>query len=340
MRDKTPRHFLTTVLEAGKLRVILVGSLGIPADAHATQEVLMDTQTPPAVPLVQPSMALESADPAAIAAAESARQRLQAAFTVAKRFPRDVDQARHRILSACRRPRFAELVEYKKPIGRGHIVGPSIRFAEECLREWGNIIAETNVVFEDEESRRLAVTVIDLETNTRFLKEIRIAKYVERKDKKGRTVISQRLNSYNETVYKVEATEDELLTKEAALISKVLRNEGLRCIPQDIIDEAIDAARATMSGQYTEDPDAARKKLLDAFASVRVSPKMLEDYLGHKTDTISLDEWNDLRRLFRTVKEGAMPWREIVERHKARLKPETDLRADDSDDDSDPTTGA
>lgn len=291
--------------------------------------------------IVQPSQnpyALAAADPAAIAAAEGAKQRLQAAFVMAKQFPRNQDQARHRILSACRRPRFAEMAEYKKPIGRSHITGPSIRLAEVCLREWGNVMCETNVVYEDDINRRLGVTVIDLETNTRFTKEIRISKTVERKDSKGRQVLSQRRNTYNDIVYSVKATDDELLIKEAALVSKALRNEGLRCIPQDIVEEAIDIARATMAGQYTEDPEAAKKKLLDAFAAVRVTPKMLEEYLGHTTGEVSLDEWQDLRGLYSGLKEGTTRWQEVVDRKRARKSVATEVVEPESD--SDPTRGA
>ena len=102
------------------------------------------------------SYAIQAADPAAVAAAEAAKQRLQAAFVMAKQFPRDPDQARYRILNACRRKRFAEMAEYSKPVGSRKIVGPSIRLAELALREWGNIMAESTVVFEDEESRRIA----------------------------------------------------------------------------------------------------------------------------------------------------------------------------------------
>jgi TRAP-type mannitol/chloroaromatic compound transport system substrate-binding protein len=113
----------------------------------------------------------------------------------------------------------------------------------------------------------------------------------------------------------------------------------LRYIPQDIVEEAIDIARATMSGQYTEDPDAAKKKLLDAFAAVRVTPKMLEEYLGHKTSEISLDEWNDLRGLYRGIKEGTTHWREVIERKNARNAPPTDLVEDAADESEDPTRG-
>lgn len=74
-------------------------------------------------------------DPAIAAAAESARARIESAYMVAIRRPRSYDDARSRILEACRRPLFAERVEYAKPVGGRTIKGPSVRFAELALRE-------------------------------------------------------------------------------------------------------------------------------------------------------------------------------------------------------------
>ena len=107
-----------------------------------------------------------------------------------------------------------------------------------------------------------------------------------------------------------------------------MRNEGLRCVPQDIIEEAIDIARATMRGDFDDDPNEAKKKLLDAFAAVRVSPKMLEDYLGHKTDEISVDEWEELRSIYQGIREGSTTWRDLVEGKKGKPSPAPAQAAD------------
>jgi len=243
---------------------------------------LVTTATPPPfpAPAISPG-AVAVADPAALAAAEAAKERLRAAFIMARQFPRNEEIARQKILSACNRPLFAANAEYRKPIGRDHIVGPSIRLAEELIRNWGNISAETSIVFEDDRIRRVAVSVIDLETNTRHTREIVIQKTVERRQPGKRQVISKRQNSSNQTVYLVKPTDDEIMIKEAALVSKAIRNESLRCIPSDILEEAIDRARRTCLGEFTEDPKATVKKLTDAFAKLRVTVDMLEEYLSH-----------------------------------------------------------
>ena len=267
--------------------------------------------------------AVANIDPGAVAAAESAKARIQSAYVMAMQRPRNEMQSRSRILEACKRPEFAGRVEYAKPVGGKKMVGPSIRFAELAVREWGNVITETQLVYEDERVRRIKVTVIDLETNATFGKEIQINKTIERKDGKGREIVGERMNTYNEKVFIVLATEDEIHNKEAALISKVIRNEGLRLIPSDIVDEAIEVARATIHNRDAKDPKAAMKKLVDAFGNIGIAPKHLEKYLGHSLDIVSPVELQDLRGIYQAISSGESSWADYVT--KPESKPTSDL---------------
>jgi len=253
-----------------------------------------------------------SSDPAAIAAAESAKARIQSAYIMSIQRPRNEDNSRHEILEACKRPEFAERVEYNKPVSGHKIKGPSIRFAELALRCWRNIMTNTETIFEDDKIRRVRVTVLDLETNASFSKEIQIGKTVERKNKTSREVLAERINSTGEIVYIVTATEDELQNKEAALISKAIRNEGLRIIPSDIIDEAIETARQTLSNRYSEDPKAGKKKVLDSFSTIFIKPSEIERYLKHSLDTVSPAELQDLRGIFSAIRDGEATWQDYI----------------------------
>ncbi len=190
--------------------------------------------------------------------------------------------------------------------------GLLIRFAELALREWGNIAYENQVVYDDELTRRINVTITDLETNTTFSASLQINKTVERKKTEGRDVLSERINSYGEKVFLVRATEDEIMNKQAAAISKALRNEGLRLIPQDIIEEAIERARETVKKRDKADPDAARKKLADAFAGLRIMPTDLEKYLGHSLAQTSPAEIQELRSIYQTIRDGEAKWSDYV----------------------------
>ena len=273
--------------------------------------------------VAQQRNSLQYVDPAAVAAAEAAKARIQSAYQMAIYKPRNADQSRDRILHACRRPLFAEKVEFSKPVGTKHIKGPSIRFAELALREWGNILSDVQILYEDDFVRRSRVMVLDLETNASFSKEIQINKTVERKNKSDREVLGERLNTQGEKVFIVKATEDELQNKENAAISKAVRNEGLRVIPTDIVDEAMDTAKETLRDRDKKDPDAAKKKVLDSFSEIGVKPKDIQKYLGHSTDTLNPKELADLRGIYRAIKDGEAVWIDYITDDPKDKKPPT-----------------
>lgn len=277
---------------------------------------------PLAGPLFGPRAGMEGVDPGAIAAAETAKARIQSAYVMAFHRPRNSDQARDSILRACKRTGFAEKVEFSKPVGGKQIKGPSVRFAELALKEWGNVLSETQVIFEDDRIRRLKVFCTDLETNLTYSKEIVVSKTVERKSPTSdREILEERINTKGEKVYIVRATEDELQNKESALISKGIRNEGLRLIPTDIIDEGIETARETLKKRDEQDPDAAKKTVLDAFSELGIRPKEVEAYLGHPLDTIAPVELQTLRGMYRAIKDGEATWKEYREE---KDKPESE----------------
>jgi hypothetical protein len=253
-------------------------------------------------------------DPAAVASAEAAKARIQAAYTMAMYRPRNYDQSRVNIMAACKRPAFAEKVTYSKPVGSGKFIsGPSIRLAELALREWGNITYENAVVYDDERTRRVQVVITDLETNTTFSCAIQLNKTVERKyPDKTRETLSERVNSKGEKTYLVRATEDEVLTRQAALVSKALRNEGLRLIPQEIVEEALDTAEQTLNDRDAKDPGAAHRKLADAFNTLGIKPRDLEAYLKHPVAQCNRKEISELRGMFVALRDGDAKWADFV----------------------------
>ena len=263
--------------------------------------------------MVKQNNGVAHVDPAAVAAGEAAKARIQSAYIMAYNKPRNQDDSRDRILHACKRPTFAEKVEFSKPVGGKQIKGPSVRFAELALREWGNVLTDVQVLYEDEQTRRSRVMVVDLETNTSFSKEIQITKTVERSNKGDREVVGVRRNKHGAEVFIVKSTDDELHNKEAALISKAIRNEGLRVIPSDIVEEALEVAKATLRDRDKADPDAAKKKVLDAFSGIGVKPRDIQDYLGHSTDAIVPAELEDLRAMFSAIRDGEAKWADYMQ---------------------------
>lgn len=254
-----------------------------------------------------------SAEVQAQALMAQAEAEVKARWAIAQRNPRNIDSVRVALLKECDRPGFADVAKYSKPVGKERIVGPSIRFVEAALRCMGNVIASTTVVSEDRQTRRIQVMVTDLENNISWPRQITLEKTVERKNNAGRTVISERLNTYGERVYVVLATEDELGNKEGAAVSKAIRVAGLRVIPGDLIEEAMGRVDKVRNDRDRKDPAGERKKLVDAFVSVGVKPEQLVEYLGHGLDTCSPAELGDLRDVYAALRDGETRWAAVME---------------------------
>lgn len=261
------------------------------------------------------------------AVAAQAKAAVEARYVMAMQQPRDIDVFRQNLLHDCKRPGFARVARYAKPVGGKKIEGPSVRFVETALRHFRNILRETPTIYEDDEKRIVRVIVTDLEANVTHSTDVPIAKTVERKQvKPGMEVLGQRENSYGDTVYLIRATDDDLLNKTNALISKAVRNMGLNVLPGDIVEEAQDLVIRTSRDEDAKDPDAARKKIVDSFATLGVRASDLTEYLGHSIDQCSPAEMDDLRTVYAGLKDGETTWAEVA---KTRAEQSSDARAAD-----------
>lgn len=255
-----------------------------------------------------------SAELSAIAVAAAAKAEVESAYVMALKAPRNEDDARVRILAACRNPIFAKKAKYRKPVGGNNIiVGPSIRFAEEMVRCWKNILVQQTMIYDDDQKRVVKVVVRDLEANVAYSKEISLEKTVERRSNKDREVVGQRTNSYNQIVYVVKATEDELAIKEAAAVSKIIRNNALRHVPQHLIDEAMLEVEKTITSKVAEDPDRERKDVLDGLAKKGVMPTDVERFIGKPNQQMTPQELVNLREILTAIEDGSATWQEFLD---------------------------
>lgn len=266
----------------------------------------------------------------AIAAREKAA--VEARYIVAMRNPRDVDNFRVRLLKECRRSGFAETAEYERPVGREKdeetgewkqkiARGPSIRLIETATQHFGNLDAVAPIIFESDEFRIVQARMTDLETNTSWSQDIIVPKRIEKRGfgkgnkvepPKGREVISQRINSGGDTTFLVAATDAEVNQLQTSMISKAQRKNGERLLPSDIIHEAVEACRRTLAAIDSEDPDGAKRKIIDNFANLNIMPKDLVEYLGKPIDRLQPSELKQLRGLFVAITNGELSWEEAL----------------------------
>jgi len=255
----------------------------------------------------------KQSDTAATAMAARSKAMIEARCIMAIQRPRNWDTVRTKLLDECKRPGFAQAARYKKPIGKG-VEGPSIRFAEAAIRYMTNIAIETTVTYDDDKKLILRVSATDLESNVPFEQDVVIAKTVERKKlARGQIPLSQRTNSYGELTYLVGATDEEILNKQNALVSKALRTLALRLLPGDILDECMSKCIATAENADAQDPAAARKAIVDAFHSLGVDADQLVKYLQHPLAASTPAELRNLRAVYSALRDGETTWREIME---------------------------
>lgn len=261
-------------------------------------------------PVVQRDTAIQ-----AFAAIEGDKQRalVQARQAIAQTFRRDHDEIRVRVLRDCERPVFAALALYKKPVGGKTIVGFSISFARCIPRYFKNLDVTRRVTLDNAEERTVTIGVYDIEDNVSYSKDIVVPKTVERSTlKPGQDAIRMRINSQGRASYLVAATEDDLAVKQAAIESKTLRNLYLELLTDDLKEEARERIEKTVRDQAARDPDAERKRLVDAFASMGVTPSDLKAYLGHELDKIGPQQIVELRAIYSGIRDKETTWPDVM----------------------------
>lgn len=229
-----------------------------------------------------------------------ARAEMEGAILVAKKFPRNEDDARQKLMRSCSRPRFADEVTYNYPRGGQEVIGLSIYFAREAARLWGNIRYGFYVVRDDEDERHLRCWAWDVETNAKVEMDDTFRKLQQRKDKRS-----------GQTTWVVPDERDlrEITGNRAA---RVVRNCILALLPEDLKSECEEKALATLKDDGAKDPDAARKKIVDGFGALNIPVSELERFLGHKLALSTPAELAQLRQIWKSLQEGNSTWAEYA----------------------------
>jgi len=262
--------------------------------------------------------AIASVHETAIAAkVAEARAQVEARFIMAYKRPRDIDEVRIRLLKDCKRPRFADVARFAKPIsGRKPIEGFSIRFAEAAARAFQNVDVNAPIVYDDDDKRIVKVGATDLESNVTWNVEVVIPKIVERKKvRDGQEVVGTRKTSKGDMNYLVKASDDEMLNKHGSQVSKAARNQVLRLIPGDILDEALEEINKTLRKEDAKDPEAARKRLIDGFDQQGVPITELKSFIGHDIGSCTEAEMTFLRKTYAALRDGETTWPDVLKQY-------------------------
>jgi len=214
-------------------------------------------------------------------------QEVQGAIFMAKQFPRDEYAAMSRIERMCERMNLAEQATYSYPKGGKQVTGPSIRLAEAIAQAWGNIDCGVIELENKNGASELMAYAWDLETNTRVTKMFKV-KHV-RDTKKG----SQELTDSRD-VYELTAN----------FGARRLRACILSVIPGDVIDQAVNVCKETVTNQDKTPIQDRIKKLEKAFKEMKVTREQLEEFAQRNLSEFGKEEIFTLQGVFKAIRDG------------------------------------
>jgi hypothetical protein len=204
---------------------------------------------------------------------------------LARKFPRSMTQAMADFMEACKIPEFAAVAFYAVP-NRGS--GPSIRFAEEAARCYGNFEFGHRELSRDKGRSVIEVYAWDTEKGNHSVRQLTVEHVVDTKN--GPKVLRDQADIDNRI---------------ANVASKQMRGRILALLPKGLVMAGQEACKRTLAGN-SEKPISQRiNDMVQVFGRFGVTVKHLETKLGHSLDTTTVDELADLVGIFNALKEGA-----------------------------------
>lgn len=211
----------------------------------------------------------------------------QGKLIIAKRFPRDEVQAYARVAQACQRKGIAEKAFYSYSRGGGTVSGPTIRFAEELARCWGNIDYGIKELSQDGGKSEMQAYAWDLETNAMSVQNF-TNPHIREVGGKAKKLTSQR------DIYEINAN----------MGTRRLRSRILAILPTDLVEMAINECKKTLSGNNDEPLIDRVKKMVVAFEKLGVTKEQIEKRLKRKVETMTVDDFTDYIGIFNAIKQG------------------------------------
>lgn len=211
----------------------------------------------------------------------------QGKLIIAKRFPRDEVQAYNKVAQACQRKGIAEKAFYSYSRGNSVVNGPTIRFAEELARCWGNIDYGIKELSQDDGKSEMQAYAWDLETNSQSVQNF-TNPHIREVNKKAVKLTSQR------DIYEINAN----------MGARRLRSRILAILPSDLVDMAVAECRKTIAGNNDEPLIDRVKKMIVAFAKVGVTQEQIEKRLKKKVEQMTADDFVDFTGIYNAIKGG------------------------------------
>ena len=211
----------------------------------------------------------------------------QGKLVIAKRFPRDEVAAYAKAMEACQRPKMAEKAFYAFPRGGQTVEGPTIRFAEELARCWGNIDYGIKELSQDDGKSEMQAYAWDLETNAQSVQNF-TNPHQREQGKKMVTLTSQR----------------DIYENNANMATRRLRARRLAILPSWFVKDCIAECKKTLAGQNDTPLVDRVKKMVVQFAKLGVTQEQIEHRLKRKIDTMNADDFTEYIGIYNAIKQN------------------------------------
>ena len=264
---------------------------------------LMEQQAPN-LPTVGVSASMDSINQGTVAIeASRAIAEAQGKLVIAKRFPRDEVQAYAKAMQACQRPSMAAKAFYSFPRGGQVVSGPTIRFAEELARCWGNVDYGIKELSQDNGKSEMQAYAWDLETNAQSVQNF-TNPHQREQGKKMVALTSQR----------------DIYENNANMATRRLRSRILAILPAWFVEDAIEECKKTLAGK-NEIPLVDRvKKMVVQFGKLGVTQEQIETRLKKKIDAMNVDDFSEFIGIYNAIKGGESKAADWFEAPKAAEK--------------------
>lgn len=217
----------------------------------------------------------------------------QGKLVIAKRFPRNEVEAYAKAMQACQRPSMAAKAFYSFPRAGQTVSGPTIRFAEELARCWGNIDYGIKELSQDNGKSEMQAYAWDLETNAQSVQNFTNPHQREKTDKKTRSVIMEDLTSQR-----------DIYENNANMATRRLRARILAILPSWFVEDAVEECKRTLAGQNDLPLIDRVKKMVVSFGKLGVTQEQIEMRLKKKIDAMNADDFTEFIGIYNAIKGG------------------------------------
>lgn len=238
----------------------------------------MPDNKPPTDAINQGTVAIES---------QRAVAEAQGKLIIAKRFPRDPIACYAKIMESCQRPDFAGDAFFSFPRGGQKVEGPTIRFAEELARCWGNVEYGIKELSRDDGKSEMQAYAWDTETNTLSVQNFTNPHL---REVKGKMVAL--------------TSERDIYELNANMAARRLRARILAVLPSYLIEDAVRECKKTIAGKNDTPLIDRVNKMVTMFKKFGVSATQIEKRLGRPIDTMSTDDLVDYTGIYNSLKSG------------------------------------